>query len=290
MFLVRALLRAVKAERNLPECFLCHSHGDRRPLVRRLVLSSDCDSSLLGHALGRPSVFARKMLQQRTYIATGERIRNYLGTGFLLSLILNALVTPLYPELKSQIEQVNADRFTITHPIRISTPVPKSTPPPPHRTVAPSHAVAKPLAVNPPKIPGASGAVDLPYVRPAHAVADGVPGAQGTSATSDATTGAATTGPMCSNPNAEASVIDAMSPAYPDSARDLGLGLVSAFVEVTIDAQGRLVDAKIYRSSSNAAIDQAALRAARQSSYAPKIVDCVPVDGRYIFHADFEPN
>jgi TonB family protein len=68
------------------------------------------------------------------------------------------------------------------------------------------------------------------------------------------------------------------------------LDVVSVFVEVTIDAQGRLVDTKIYRSSGNAAIDQAALRAARQSSYAPKIVDCVPVEGTYIFHADFQPN
>jgi TonB family protein len=230
------------------------------------------------------------MLQRRTYIATGERIRNYLGIGFLLSFILNALATPLYPELKSQIEQVNADRFTITHPIRISTPPPKQTTPPLPRTVAPSHAAAKPLAVNPPKIRGTSGAVELPYVRPPNAVANGIPGEIGTSPTSDATTGVATTGPLCSNPNAEASVIDAMSPAYPDSARDLGLDVVSVFVEVTIDAQGRLVDTKIYRSSGNAAIDQAALREARQSSYAPKIVDCVPVEGTYIFHADFQPN
>jgi TonB family protein len=85
-------------------------------------------------------------------------------------------------------------------------------------------------------------------------------------------------------------VIDPMSPSYPDSARDLGLGTVSVFVQVTIDAQGRLVDARIYGSSNNAAIDEAALRAARASRYSPRIVNCVPVEGTYLFHADFAPN
>jgi TonB family protein len=85
-------------------------------------------------------------------------------------------------------------------------------------------------------------------------------------------------------------VIDPMSPNYPDSVRDLGLGAVSVLVQVTIDAQGRLLDAKIYQSSNNAAIDQSALRAARQTTYAPRIANCAPVDGTYIFHADFSPN
>ena len=81
-----------------------------------------------------------------------------------------------------------------------------------------------------------------------------------------------------------------MSPMYPDSARDLGLGKVTVLVQVTIDAQGRLLDTKIFQSSNNAAIDQSALRAARQTTYAPRIANCAPAEGTYIFHADFEPN
>jgi outer membrane biosynthesis protein TonB len=38
------------------------------------------------------------------------------------------------------------------------------------------------------------------------------------------------------------------------------------------------------------AIDQAALRAARQSQYSPKIVNCQPTTGSYIFNAQFNPD
>ncbi len=38
------------------------------------------------------------------------------------------------------------------------------------------------------------------------------------------------------------------------------------------------------------AIDQAALRAARESTYSPKLVDCSPTTGDYLFRADFQPD
>jgi outer membrane biosynthesis protein TonB len=50
-----------------------------------------------------------------------------------------------------------------------------------------------------------------------------------------------------------------------------------------------LIAAKVYKSSSNMAIDQAALRAARESTYSPKLSDCTPVQGDYLFKADFQP-
>jgi TonB family protein len=81
-----------------------------------------------------------------------------------------------------------------------------------------------------------------------------------------------------------------MSPDYPDSARDLGLGPVTVLVVVTIGPTGSLVDAKIQQSSNNGAIDQAAIRAAKQSQYAPKLVNCAPTTGSYIFRAEFNPD
>ena len=230
-----------------------------------------------------------KMLQQRTYITTGERIRYYLGAGFLLSLIINALLAPFYPELKEQVERVKPDIFSITHPATVNTPPPKPTPPPRHQTT--SHPqIAKPIAVHPPVTQATSGPAEPPYVPPRIAASDGILGPTGVAPTSGATTGTATTGPLCSNPNEDAYVINPMSPIYPDSARDFGLGKVTVLVQVTLDAQGRLLDTKVYQSSNNAAIDQSALRAARQTTYAPRIANCVPVEGTYIFRADFEPN
>jgi TonB family protein len=227
---------------------------------------------------------------ERTFISTGERIRNYLGVGLLLSLLLNAFVTPLYPDLTTPNTYVKPDVFSIIRAARMSTPPPKPTPPPSQRVSRHAHAAAKPLAINPPKTHGTSGPAEPVYLPPPNAVPGGIPGSSGTAPRSDATTDTSTTGPACANPNREASVIDPMVPNYPDSARDLGLGTVSVLVQVTIDAKGRLVDARVYGSSNNAAIDQAALRAARASTYAPRIANCAPVDGTYLFHADFEPN
>ena len=227
---------------------------------------------------------------ERTFISTGERIRNYLGVGLLLSLLLNAFVTPLYPNLTTVDTYVKPDVFSIIRAARISTPAPKPTPPPSHRVTQHAHQAAKPIAINPPKTHGTSGPAEPVYMPPANAVPNGILGADGTSPRSDATTDTSTAGPTCSNPNQQAAVIDPIVPSYPDSARDLGLGTVSVLVQVTIDTQGRLVDARIYASSNNAAIDEAALRAARASKYAPRIANCAPVDGTYLFHADFAPN
>ena len=94
----------------------------------------------------------------------------------------------------------------------------------------------------------------------------------------------------CANPFVEASVTRATQPDYPQSARDLNLGPVSVEIEVTIGPDGEIKDAEVYRSSTNLAIDQSALRAARASTYAPKIVNCNPVAGRYLFRADFSPD
>ncbi len=227
---------------------------------------------------------------ERTFISTGERIRNYLGIGLLLSLMLNAFVAPLYPNLTWHHTYVRRpDVLSIIHQIRISTPPPKPTPPPSHQ-VKPRTQVAKPMLLTPPKTQSTSGPAEPPYVPPPKAGTNGILGPPGAVPTSGATIGAATTGPLCANPNEDARVLEPMSPMYPDSARDFGLGKVTVLVLVTIDAQGRLLDTKIYQSSNNAAIDQSALRASRQTTYAPRLANCVPVEGTYLFHADFEPN
>lgn len=228
---------------------------------------------------------------ERTYLSTGERIRNYLGLGLLLSLMLNAFVTPLYPNLTTHNTYVRPGVVSITHLITVKTPPP--TPPPtpqPHRAQPLTQAPAPPILVHPPAIQPTSGIAEPPYVPSPGAIPGGIPGADGVAPTAGATAGVATVGPLCSNPNVDASVITPMTPDYPDVARDLGLGPVTALVAVTIDAHGSPRDLKILKSSGNAAIDQAALRAARQTSYAPKIANCAPVEGTYLFHADFEPN
>ncbi len=93
--------------------------------------------------------------------------------------------------------------------------------------------------------------------------------------------------PSCPNPNVNATTTNPVQPDYPESARDLGLGPVTVQIEVTLAASGNLISASVYKSANNMALDQAALRAARQTTYSPKLVDCKPVTGTYLFTADF---
>jgi TonB family protein len=94
----------------------------------------------------------------------------------------------------------------------------------------------------------------------------------------------------CPEPNRDAIIIKAEEPEYPQSAKPLGLGPVSVQIEVTIDPSGNIVEPHVYKSSGNQAIDEAALHAASGSKYAPKLVNCQAVAGKYLFRSDFEPD
>jgi TonB family protein len=61
-------------------------------------------------------------------------------------------------------------------------------------------------------------------------------------------------------------------------------------MQITIGPSGNIQDAEISKSSGNDAIDQAALRAARQSTYSPKLVNCQPTTGSYLGRFDFQPD
>lgn len=86
-----------------------------------------------------------------------------------------------------------------------------------------------------------------------------------------------------------ATMVSAVSPKYPDSARKLKLS-ASVLVRVTIDATGALTSASIAQSSNNADIDAAALEAAKRSQYAPGRHRCKPAGGTYLFRAEFSPD
>jgi len=84
-------------------------------------------------------------------------------------------------------------------------------------------------------------------------------------------------------------VVNAVPPDYPDSAKALHLGPVKVIVHVTVAADGSVVDESVdpSGSSGNAALDVAAIRAGRLSTYAPKMIACKAVRGTYAFIAEF---
>jgi TonB family protein len=92
----------------------------------------------------------------------------------------------------------------------------------------------------------------------------------------------------CSVPNKDATVTHMVSPDFPQSARTFSRFVGTARVAVTVSPTGTMESARIVQSTGNFALDQAALMAARQSTYSPKVVDCQPVTGDYLFMVTFD--
>lgn|ERR1700685_1005506 len=93
----------------------------------------------------------------------------------------------------------------------------------------------------------------------------------------------------CATPDRAATVTRPIAPEYPEQLMQLDTGVLDAYVLVTVDPNGKLLKAVIWKSSGYAAWDNSALRAARLSEYAPKYVDCRPTTGTYYFRAVGRP-
>jgi TonB family protein len=90
----------------------------------------------------------------------------------------------------------------------------------------------------------------------------------------------------CARPFADVVTTHPVEPNYPETARrEHATGTVQ--VKLMIDASGLVAAATIYKSSRNALLDDAALAAARASTYAPARVRCLPSSSTYLFRVDF---
>jgi TonB family protein len=99
----------------------------------------------------------------------------------------------------------------------------------------------------------------------------------------------AVTKAACAVPNADARVISRAVPDYPETVRELGLAGTTQ-VRVALSATGSVLATAIVRSSGNGQLDLAAVRAARQTSYAPEVRNCEKTPSIYYFAAEFSPN
>lgn len=91
----------------------------------------------------------------------------------------------------------------------------------------------------------------------------------------------------CKNPNAEPQALNPAMPNLPKS--EVPPRKVTAIMSVTVAASGKPTSVLIYRSSGYPNVDRAAALAAEHSTYSPKLVNCVPTEGSYLFRADFAP-
>lgn len=243
--------------------------------------------------------------RESPFITTGERVRNFLLAAFGLSLLLHLLAVPFFPTLGPHKEDQNVEKVSVTKKIRVKVPTPPPPTPTPHPTEPPKSTPPPKTQLQPqPKLKlnvpkttsnnSSSSNSQSKYVAPKSGSENGVPNGVGTAAprvVAPAATPAPTEAPpACRTPYQDATSPNQVPPDYPEAARSLGLGPVTVLVQVTISPSGSLQGAKIYQSSNNMSIDQSALSAARQSSYSPKIVACKPVEGTYLFRAQFDPN
>ena len=67
------------------------------------------------------------------------------------------------------------------------------------------------------------------------------------------------------------------------------MGPVVVYVDVTVEPDGHVSKTLVTKSSNNMAVDQAAVKAARATTYSPKIMGCQAMTGIFIFRADFRP-
>lgn len=235
------------------------------------------------------------------FITTGERVRSFLGWAILISIAIHFVFAPFLKNMTQATESQTVEKVSVTKKIVVKPPTPPPTPkptptPPPQKKVQPKvQPNPRPMKLNVVKTHNTSTGTttETKYVAPKTGSENGVPNTTGTAAPA---TPAASTGPpetphpACKTPYQDATVVQQSQPDYPDSARELGLGTVTVSIEVTIAPSGSLETATVSQSSNNAALDNAAVAAAKQSTYAPKIVNCTPVEGQYLFKVTFDPN
>jgi TonB family protein len=93
----------------------------------------------------------------------------------------------------------------------------------------------------------------------------------------------------CAEPFRLASVLNQIAPNYPDSMLDRELGRTTVSVEIALTPEGRPRDVWLRVSSGYQAFDDAALNAAKLSTYQGARSYCQPVPGRYLFNVTFDP-
>jgi protein TonB len=238
------------------------------------------------------------------------RIGSFVGWAFLISIAIHAVLLPFVKLKTHSNDKQETEKVSVVHKIKVQpptpppptptppppTPPPKATPPPVKQTAPPPQPK---LVVHPPKQTAQSKA------GPSERKADvskpvnenGVPA--GTVASAPAVAAPVSTAPpappaptptpkpACANPNAPAAIKGtAVEPEYPDIAREQG-AVGTATIKVTLSAAGAVTDVSVNKSAGNAALDKAAMDAAKATAYVPETDNCVPTGGSYLFQADF---
>ncbi len=226
-------------------------------------------------------------------------MRRALWWGLAFSLALHVALGFLAGRYRPPSNDVAEDVVESSVTTIARTPRPSPTPSPkPVSTATPlrlhegialvSRSIAAPLKLHVVRSTAiAHAATERAYVPPARGSENGAPGgnANGRDAPAGGERGNPAPAPSCPTVRVPAHVTRVQEPDIPDgvTASD-----AVTLVLVRLGANGQVLATSIYKSSGDHRLDDAALKSAQGSDYAPDVVDCVPVGGDYIFRVIFE--
>jgi outer membrane biosynthesis protein TonB len=231
------------------------------------------------------------------------RPRRTLLAAFALSLLIHLLAGPFIR--KTDVPEPTATSYPFARETarpKPPPPTPKPTPPPTRQKLRPPESRSNPIA--PPRQshhnPRAATA-PAPRSRPGSGgpgpgtggrgpASDGIafpaPSPLATEAPAPGPTVAPTATPACAHPNVPASTVEAANVDTPSLAQQNGIsGVVDVIVR--LDEHSHVVAAQIAHSASPL-LNDAALRAARASTFRTEVRDCLPVAAEYIFSVEFD--
>jgi periplasmic protein TonB len=201
-----------------------------------------------------------------------RRARRLLLAAFAISIIIHVVTAvfmhPPRTPVESRVESVSIHHVVAVTRLVTPPPQPKRTPVP---HPAPSARPA-PRATHATQSIGAAGGTGhpTPAPTPQPVVASATPA-----------------GPGCAQPNADAAVVATPSPPdIPVSVRAQATSGV-ALVDVTLNAQGAVSDAKISQSTGNQSLDLVAVGMARNAQYSPATRACKAVASTYTLSVKF---
>ncbi|HMD01338.1 MAG TPA: energy transducer TonB [Candidatus Baltobacteraceae bacterium] len=235
-----------------------------------------------------------------------ERVRNFLGWAFAISIGLHLIFGPFLGQYKPYTNRdKEVEKVSVTKKIKVIVPTPPPPTPTPPPATPPPKSTPPPRTTNPPPpklkvdVPKTHNAKsgqtsEQTYVPPQKGSEEGNPNGVDTSKGSGNAPGtpgpppppSPSPKPACAQPHVDATVTRPVEPDYPELAKQQSLTGVTQ-VKVTLSETGAVQGTDVYKSSGSSLLDRAAIAAAKQSSYSPEIDNCVKQAGSYIFRAEF---
>ncbi len=237
-----------------------------------------------------------------------ERAKYFLLYGFAISIALHLILGPFVKFERTQVQEDKPQKVTVVRvptppptpkptptppPTQPPTPPPKSTPPP--NTPAPQQPKIKINTIKSTTKTNSGPTEETNKYTTGNT--QGIPQGQGTAAPSTAPPATPAPAPptatpkptptplSCARPNVPATTIRATEPDTPPMASQQGIsGTVQ--VVVSLDAGSHVTGTRV-QSSPSVILNQAALSAARSSTFQTEVRDCKPIAADYIFSVEF---